>query len=284
MRTLTALFLAGGILTGPLSAVVQNVDCRNPHVFPGANVNAVILPYQYVGADERPERSLVAQKLGLIVQREVLHSMLIYSSIAAVQLMQSRGAPPCDANLIAQQLLGKQRGASSTVRPGAGLVVLSGVLYEEGQDLYIRSFVRMYRNAVSGDEIVMKVADLALTASTPVEGVAFPPVHLTAADIATVEKTFRSSSLVRKDRNLSTPGDEIPFDPSFPFAYRIVEISGDWTRIEPISDGPSGWMHNAEINLLRHKMPELRFVVAAVGSLQAAAGGKRRAGRPSKSR
>jgi hypothetical protein len=200
--------------------------------------------------------------------------MLIYSSIAAVQLMQVRGAPPCDASLVAQQLLGKARGASITVRPSAGLVVLSGVLYEEGQDLYLRSFVRMYRNAPAGDEIVMKVADLALTAPTPVEGVAFPPVHLTAADIATVEKTFRASSLVRKDRNLSTSGYEIPFDPDFPFAFRIVEVAGDWTRIEPISDGPAGWMHNAETNLLRHKMPELRFMVAAVGYLQTASGGQ----------
>lgn len=164
----------------------------------------------------------------------------------------------------------KAGGARNTVRPGAGLVMLSGVLYEEGQDLYIRSFLRMYRNLASGNEILMKIADLTLTAPSPVDGVAFPPVHLTAADLDTVEKTFRASSLVRRDRNLSSPGQEIPFHPEFPFGYRIVEVSGDWTRIQPISNGPSGWMHSVETNLLRHKMLELRFMVAAVGYLQAA--------------
>ena len=42
-------------------AAVQNVDCREPRVFPGAAVNAVILPYEYVGSQGALERSEAAQ-------------------------------------------------------------------------------------------------------------------------------------------------------------------------------------------------------------------------------
>jgi hypothetical protein len=249
---------------------MQNVDCRRPYVFPGATLNAVIVPYQYVGTHDTLERSQAAQRLGLILQREVLHSLLAYNGIAAVQLIKPSGGATCDADIIAAQLLGRAPGAESHVGPGQSLVVLSGILYEEGADLYIRSFLRLYRNKPGGDEITVKLGERRLSAPSSVEAVAFPPVHLSSSDLQRIESQFRTASRVYKERDTASRAVEIPFDPRYPFAYTVVESSGGWTRIREMDGSITGWIQEARAdaaNLLQNRMLELKFLVAAAGYL-----------------
>jgi len=269
---LTALLSLPFLLTS-LCAAVQNVDCRRPQVFPGAAVNAVILPYQYIGSNDRIERSQAAQRLGLILQRDILLALLRYPSIAAVQMIRPRdAAASCDPETIVNQLLGNQPGARSTLLAGHGAVFLWGVLYEEGDDLYVRSFLRFLRRVPNGDQVTMSLGSFKFTGPMPVDSVAFPPVRITAVELGEIERLFRESSLLRPTPDASQPGTEIPFTPMFPFAYTVQEARGEWIRVKPLEDGPDGWMHIESRTgpwSLRTRMPEIHFLVSVVGYLQA---------------
>ncbi len=273
MRRLLFTVVSALLLLGRAPAAVVNVDCRDPRIFPGAAVNTVILPYEYIGSQVSSERSAAAQRLGIILQRDILLSLLRYSSIATVQMINPRGSSGrCDPDTIANQLLGRQGGASETVRPGNGLVLLWGVLYEEGDALYVRSFLRYIRNVPAGDEVNMQLGTFKFSAAVPLEAVAFPPVRMLTSDLLAIEQIFRQSSILRSSPGEDGSKSEIPFDPNFPFAYAVEEARDGWIRVRALRDGPSGWIHAAAQigqSSLRTKMPELNFIVSAVGYLQA---------------
>src|SRR5438094_5880801 len=49
----------------------QNVDCRTPLAFRNAAVNAVVLPYTYAGAPDKP-LSEAGRRLSVLLHRSVL--------------------------------------------------------------------------------------------------------------------------------------------------------------------------------------------------------------------
>ena len=90
----------------PAMAAEQGADCRTPEVFSDAAVNAVVLPYEYMGTHDVLERSQAAQRLSLLLQRNTLFLLLKYPGIASVQMVR-RGTAGCEPDLVIDQLLGK---------------------------------------------------------------------------------------------------------------------------------------------------------------------------------
>ena len=69
-----------GIQAGQLG-----IKCTEPAVWEGAAVNAIILPYTYTGHGQKP-LSETAKELTLLVQMDVLFSMLKYGGVGTTVL------------------------------------------------------------------------------------------------------------------------------------------------------------------------------------------------------
>ncbi|HUS07272.1 MAG TPA: hypothetical protein VMZ52_13280, partial [Bryobacteraceae bacterium] len=271
MKPLLSLLL----LAYPMAAGEQGVNCSGPVVFPNAEVNVVVLPYDYLGANAVLERSASAQRLSLLLQRNILFSLLKYPSIGSVQLVR-RGTEPCEPGIVADQLLKKRSGSPRPLGPQKTAVMLWGNFYEEGDALYVRSFLRLVRNYPEGEQLAMKVGDASFTGAMPVKTVAFPATRITAAELRQIDAQFRGLNKIRSEPDDSAPAREIPLDPATPFSYSIARVQGEWMYVQPMVSGPAGWVkagaHLSDLPL-RKKMPELSFLDGVVAYVFAAGAG-----------
>lgn len=268
-------------LTWPATLLAGAIGykCFEPFVWEGAAVNAVILPYRYAGTDERLSDS--AEELTLLVQTNVLFSLLKYGKVGASAL-STHGVNPqvvadqCDARTVLARVLERQPGAISHVQPGKGVVLLWGYLYEEGQDIFVQSYVRFLRNEAP-DSMAFEIKApngqaFHFNARLPDQAVAFPPQRLTKNQLKEIGRLFRSKLQVRREPKPDSTGMQIPLFPDVPFQYWVKEARQGWMRIEAYKhSGPSGWIQtqfDLEQMPLSIKLPELFFVDAAAGYLR----------------
>ena len=256
------------------------IECRKPFVWEGAAVNAVILPYVNMSEDREP-LTRAAEELTLLVQMNVLFSMLKYSGVGAT-VLSVRDVPAemleteCSAETVMDKLVGKVAGARAQVPPGKGVVLIWGYLYEEGSDIFIQSYIRFLRRDVN-DRLVLQVdtpsnAPLTFSGRMPDQAFAFAPRRVSVDELKQIGHAFRKSALVRRDPNIDSKGYEIDLNPDIPFQYRVMEARNGWMRIEAYAHtGPSGWVH-AQSSLgdvpMGRRLPELFFVEGAVGYLR----------------
>jgi hypothetical protein len=125
-------------------AIEIAVPCARPSVFSGAAVNVVVLPYS-VPPSVRSS-SAVGEQLGALVQLETVLSIAKYGSIGVTQLVGD-AQDECTPEIVLDKLLGRQGGARETMRPGSGLILIWGRIFESGADLYLQSFVQFLRQA-----------------------------------------------------------------------------------------------------------------------------------------
>src|SRR5215469_425043 len=151
-------------MSAPLTkAGAAHRDCRFPMVFEGAAVNVVVLPYSYTGKNQSLTR--VGNRLSLLVKLDVLSHILEYGSIGAVQMEMPEGVSEdsrsCSPDTVLPILLGTRppdmslagmfantQGSVSALRPGHGLVLVWGLLYEEGDDVFVQTYARYLRRDV----------------------------------------------------------------------------------------------------------------------------------------
>jgi hypothetical protein len=265
--------------------------CSEPAVFQGAAVNSFVLPYRYAGGRRSPELELASRQIAALVHLDLLFSMLKYGAVGGTDLL-AEGGRTCDVDdVIAQVTRG---GGSGALLPGRTLVVVWGRLYEEGDHIYLQSYVRFLRQ---GDRrpvpetISVQLAgagvELPLRAALPTQSIAFPPRRIGKADLAAVAAEFRKAMVVRPEPSSSVPGQQsIDFEPGRSFPYyvtktvRTKEGNGtvDWMWIEPMTDGPKGWVRartgeTAESWSLQRWLPELAYVDAIHGFMRLRARG-----------
>jgi hypothetical protein len=268
------LMIVMGALAPAARAGAPMVSCDHPFVFSNAKVNAVILPYTYSGEAERP-LSVAAQKLSGLIYLNTLFSLLKFQSIGAVQLTASEPAERarCTDKVVLNKLIGKSPGAQAQLRPGGGLVIIWGRLYEEGDDIYVQSYVRFLRRDVA-EEIQFKAGKQIFRAALVSQAIAFPPRKLSIADLNHIAEEDKRSSGIRNVPDLNAPSRPLPvstspYDP--PFGYSITEIRGDWMKVVPFEpEYPGGWVlgrfKDSEWSLTR-KIPEIDYLEALTGYL-----------------
>jgi hypothetical protein len=279
-----ALLFAGLSAGAPhaASASVQR-PCSEPRVFERAAVNLFALPYRYVGGKETAELRRASRQIAALVHLEVLYSMLKYGDIGATDLVASPGGV-CDVDDVIGRVT---RGGSGAMRPGQTLVVVWGRLFEQGDQLYVQSYVRFLRQGPTGplpetisvrEDLPENKSRLELAAALPSQSVAFPPRRISKADLARVDVEFRKSMVVRPQPTLDAPGTSIDFAPETAYGYGVTEVKGDWMRIQPTTTGPAGWVRARlgeapEQWSLQRWLPELAYVDAVNGFMRLRAGG-----------
>lgn len=253
----------------------------DPAVFPGAAVSSFVLPYRYEGTAPTPERVRAGREISALVHLEILFSMLKYGAVGGTDLV-AKGNEPYDVDeVIGKVAYGSGPGA---LRPGQTLVVTWGRLFEQGDDLYVQSYVRFFRRGSQGPEaetLKLKLegtgTSLELTGTLPAQSVAFPPRRIGKSDLAKVGEEFRRAMAVRPQPDLNAKGTSIDFDPDRMFPYGVTKTEGDWMWIEPFDRGPRGWVRArlggspGEWSLVRW-LPELSYIDAVCGFMRLAAG------------
>jgi hypothetical protein len=217
--------------------------------------------------------------------------MVKYERIAIVNLVQFPNGPPCEPDRIWARMAGNR---SESVRPGNGIAMLWGRIYEEGNQLFIQSYLRFARaGAVETIQLSLplKGGDAVFRGSLPTQAIAFAPRRISHADIAAVTEQFARSAQVYERPDETSPVVRVAPDPrSFePFGYHVTEVRGDWMRVSPLYGGAPGWLHarvDASMWPLRERLPELHFLDAVVGYLEyrVAAPGEARGKRPGPAR
>jgi hypothetical protein len=259
--------------------------CERPYGFKGAAVNVMILQCYYTGGGG--PLSVAGKQLSQMIQLDMLFSLVKYESIAVEHLNRVSGIadPECSEQAIVEKLFGTRPGAEGQIQPAGGLVVLSGRIYEEGNELFIRSQLRFLRRGISERMDVATPASgspaLEFTGKLPYQGVMFPPRRITRDDLSRIEAEYRRSLTLRSEPNEQELGRPLPVLAGTMFAYQVDGVRGDWLKISSPT-GEHGWVR-ARVDPrgwpLREKLPELSFVDGVVGYLEYRIGSTREGSR-----
>ncbi len=244
--------------------------CERPFVFRDAAVNAVVMPYLYAGR-KLESRAQSARNLSLLIQVEVLFSALKYGSVGAVQnIPRSEDDPECSPDAVLEKLLGRRPGAEQELRPGGGLILIWGRIFERGQDIYVQTYVRFLRRD-SSEVIRLSFGGPPLLAAPSVTAFSFAPRKLTLQDLFDIGAQYARARLVHEQPDDSSAVVRISLaDPSVG-GYSVEETWGTWMKIRLQHGGRGGWIRAAPTlggTPLHHKMPELHFIETLVGYLR----------------
>jgi hypothetical protein len=277
-RTMKSLLVGLGLLIALPSrahAIAFSAPCDAPYVFSNAAVNVVVLPYSQPAAfKETLTKS--GEQLAALVQLESMLAIAKYGSIGLVQLVGDprEGCTPDD---VLPKLLGQKDGAMEALRPGGGLVLVWGRIYESGPDLFVQSFIRFVRRGIN-ETIDIPVANRTLRGQLTSQAFACTPRRIAVRDLEDVQKQYTSARLLHAQPDLSSAAVKLP-EGAGPFSFFITDVRGDWVQLEPIARSPGrndrfqrGWLQArapAADWSLRRQLPELGFVEAAVGYLAA---------------
>ena len=282
MITKTCLLVVISLLTGAAQAM-DSRPCADPRVFPGAAVNAIVMPYRVDDRVDNPATAgpalrLASRQIAALVHLEVLTSMLKYGAVGATDLLAEADGI-CDVDRVVARLT--QPGAPGALQAGQALVMVWGRLFAQGEQLYVQSYVRFFRQGERGPvaEVLNVVAgegktSLKLQASWPMQALAFAPRRISRDELARVDQEFRQAMVLRESPATSAPGRVMAFQPGQSFPYAVKARQGDWLQLAPMQGGTGGWVKaraggvEAEAWSLQNWLPELAFVDAVNGMMR----------------
>ncbi len=274
---LAIALLAGALLIAPRAAQAGMIaQCADPVLFPGADVNLIVFPYALGGPGDdyklRPDlgallQSDAAGKLTSLIQLDTLSSLRYPAGMAVVQLIPS--GRPCGPEDVLPAL-------SAQLDAGKGLVLLWGSFLEDDGQIYVQSYVQLFRKDRDGLATVavdLLGASVSLVGGPGQDALGFAPRILTEADLARIVEAGDQARQIWSDRAGGNVIGELPATPETPYAYSVTQVDqgSGRMRIRPheYSGGDGGWVEARADWPLRDRMPELDFVDGAMGYLAA---------------
>ncbi len=232
LRSLGAALLgAVAGLSAPTAHAAMLAPCAEPVLFPGADVNLVVIPYALGGPDEnyklRPDidalaRSEAAGKLANLIQLDTLYSLRYPVGMAVVHLIPS--GEPCGPDDVLPNL-------EAQLGDGKGLILLWGNFLEEEGHVYVQSYLELFRKERS--ELVDLRVDLLggeveLTGGPSQRALGFAPRILTEDDLARIGDAGDRARLIWSDPAGGHVVDELPASVEEPYAYYVTEIAPEF--------------------------------------------------------
>lgn len=271
MSRLAVLAAAAAVLLLPAAHGLAGgrMPCREAAVFPGAAVNALVLPYRSEASGSSPESA--GSRLAELIQQELLFSMLKYESVGATELT----GEPSECN-VAEAIKRVSAPGERGLRHGGGLVVIWGRIYEDSGNLYVQSYVRFLvagRREALRAELRSGDARLELDGTLPAQGTALLPRKLTRRDLAEIEARARTTLIMRKGPDDSAAGTPLsPPGSVEPLSYSVIDARGEWMYIRSVVDEPRGGWVRARMDTpewsLRRFLPDLAYADGLAGYLR----------------
>lgn len=267
----------------PLRLLAMDIrPCSDPVVFSGAAVNALVLPWRAQSGP--PTLQAASRQLSALAHLQLLMGMLKFGSIGVVDLV-AEPQQVCDVDQVLARV-SRYGVASGRLKPGQGVMVLWGRLFEQDGELFLQSYLRFGRQGRDGLEpellaVPLQAGDerLALKVALPAQALSFAPRRIRLDDLARIDAAFRAALRVRPQPDLAVPGVEIGSSARESFPYWVAEARGDWLRLAPMRAGlPAGWVRartgeDMPEGALSRWLPELDFAEGVAGWLRLRAGG-----------
>ena len=270
-RLVTTLMLPVLLVAAEIAWAGGRLPCNEARVFGGAAVNALVLPYRYTGKQTSDLKS-TGSRLAALIQQETLFAMLKYGRVGATELV-SEGDHFCDVREVLKLVM--DRTDQYKFRSGHAVVIIWGRIYEEGQDVYVQSYIRFLRRDASETIQVNLLGPedrrLQLTATIPEQAVAMVPRKLTKGDIDQIEQNAAKTLITHQTPDENTPGKPLAQSPFEPLAYGVVDARDGWMKIRSYITGRTGWVRARDDNeawSLRRFLPELGYLDGVVGYLR----------------
>ena len=242
--------------------------CKEPFIFNEARVNVVVLPYTYTVLS-KSSFIQTGQELSLLVQMNTLSAILKYESVGAIDLIQYvPNDPNCAPEKVWSQLT---RMAASR---GNGLVLVWGRIFEDGDQIYEQTFVRMARGKQPPATWQFTLGGNTFSGHLSASGTAFPAQTFSMQDLARIAELGSKYSILRDAPNETAPGQPLARclgcrSPDLTMSYVVLDQQGEWTKVRT-TFGDTGWLKldtGFGSSPLAEKMPELHFIDGAVGFL-----------------
>ena len=267
---LAVLLGAAGWLAAGRGEAGMMASCDQPAVFPGAALNVVVLPYKADRAVGRPLGG-PARELGLLIQLNSLLTLGRYGSLGAVYLHSSPDRDDCPEEEVEDQLLYRRPGAGAVVQPGRAIILLWGRIYQEGEDIYLQTYLRfLQRGRTDGIERRLPGGEV-FRARTPAQQIAFPPRRLSEKDLLQIQEEFQQAARIYDKPDAAAPSKPLPVASRAPVAFGVDRVQDGWLQVSGEAIGRGKWL-KAKIDPrewpLRRRMPELDFLDAVAGYLQ----------------
>lgn len=276
-RAAGAWLVAGAVcLAAPAAQSAMLAPCAEPVLFPGADVNLVVIPYALGGPDDdyrlRPDigallGSDTAGKLASLIQLDTLYSLRYPAGMAVVHLIPS--GDPCGPDDVLPDL-------TAQLEDGKGLVLLWGSFLEDAGQVYVQSYLQLFRKG--RDDLVEIAVDLlggtvALVGGPGQDALGFAPRILTETDLGRIGEAGDRARVIWSESAGGSVLGELPASPEAPYAYYVTDADPGTgrMRIRPHErfGGGDGWVEANPDWPLRDRMPELHFVDGAMGYLAA---------------
>ena len=247
------------------------LPCSQAGVFSDAVVNVLVLPYRYSDRRAPSNKTTIGARLASLIQQEALFSMLKYENIGATELVSVNGEL-CDVNAVISMVTSGSN--QRRVRPGSGLAIIWGRIYEDGDDIFVQSYVRFLLPDVPNTitvPLATKDMPLEFEAAIPAQGVALAPRRMTNNDFGEIEARAASVLVLREKPDERAKSLPYPHGPNEPLTYWVVDQKGEWMKIKSQLTGQEGWVRarfDDELWSLRRFLPELGYLDAVVAYLQ----------------
>jgi hypothetical protein len=246
----------------------MDVSCQDPMLFEDAGVNVVFVPAQ----SSKGEFSERAQEVVLLMQRQTLFSLLPYGSVGVERLYSSPGKP-CELESVKQQLLSPGGGSHGGLQPGHAIVFIAARLYEEGDEIYMQTFLdfSFYRVSDTVSFDVRAPDSAGAFAVEPSQRVlTFAPRRLSKDALEKLHADYLAAAVLHKDPDDSSQGEELKLQPQEPFAYVVVNAKDGWMEVNSLLDGRRGWTRGTaggSESTIAQALPELDIIEGTVGYL-----------------
>lgn len=257
-------------------AGAPHMDCSAPFVFPGSDVNVVVLPYAYAGASQRLNET--GRRISLLIQEDTLLNILGYGSVASVQLEPSPGREEeCQPGIVLRKLLGRQPNLAE-VRSGKGLVLVWGLIYEESGEIYLKTYASAIQRDVRSS-IELKFGKFNFNVSPSAHVIGFPPRQVSRKQLDEIESAYASADRMFSEPRVDASSQPLPrrncptCPPGDSQGYYVEDRRGDWVHIrlfDAQGGMQSGWIRAGAAlgpSSLDTFIPELYFVRGSVGYL-----------------
>ena len=261
------------LLAAPSWAGRAFVPCTRPFVFTGSNVNVVVFPYTTPPGGPALELSEAGQQVSLLIQESVLMDIARYGSIGAVHLvLNERADEPCTQEEVMQKLLGAAPGAETTLKPGRGLVLVWGSIFEQNGEILLQTFARFLRRD-RREDLAFRFGNQTLFGLPSAQTITFSPQVLTVKDIEDIGRSFQETLILRDSPSPDSPGRPLYGAQNLvtTSGYWIEDRQGEWLKIRLQQGDLSGWVRaGSEVGALSlaDKLPELHYITLLVGYLR----------------
>jgi hypothetical protein len=136
-----------------------NTPCEAPFVFPDSAVNVLILPYELAGSgvhnpDAKWDGSEAARDLTWALARDTVLSAR-YDGLGVITVLPKHATEgvvegeECTADAIVSRLISRGGEDKYAPQPGQAFVIMTGLLYQEADDLFLQTKLRSVRIGTS---------------------------------------------------------------------------------------------------------------------------------------